>query len=501
MKLQQHYPKLIIAAVISALCYFTFFYSAGKSEGISIDISMASNVEMASAGTFEILISCTGVISAISSVDVKSRVGGNVEFLKLMEGDFVKKGDLVATIDKRNTLLKVKQVEADLKSARAQYEEMNLSYDINRKTYDNEMRKSLTNIELSRVNLLQMKKGTRPEEISQGAAQSDLAAANYENSHKNYERHKELFGKNLVSQASLDEARARSDVSYAQLKTAQEKLSLLKQGYQNEDIQKALLQYEVSIFEVESTKIKIESLMMMEQKIVNLKSMVDKAESLYQDACEQLNDATVLAPISGIVTQKWVDAGGIITSGISSVTSGTNIVTLSDMDEVWVKANVDETDISKLKNGLQARVRLDSFPKRIFAAELISIGPRVYLKNDVPSVDVTLKLVEGTDEVKVGMTANADIVVSSKPGVRMIPFDSIIEQGDKKFVKIFSRNGSACQPYLKEILTGESNGEKTVLSGGLEGGDRFYSGIALKREKASKSLSGSSGGMPPPPPM
>ncbi|HNY11163.1 MAG TPA: hypothetical protein PKK26_06185, partial [Candidatus Wallbacteria bacterium] len=155
--------------------------------------------------------------------------------------------------------------------------------------------------------------------------------------------------------------------------------------------------------------------------------------------------------------------------------------------------------ISKLKNGLKARVRLDSFQKRIFAAELISIGPRVYLKNDVPSVDVTLKLIEGTNEVKVGMTANADIVVSSKPDVRMIPFDAVIEKGDKKFVKAVSRNG---QSYMKEIQTGESNGEKTILLGGLEDGDKFYSAIALKREKASKSSDSSSGGgMPPPPPM
>ena len=495
----KNYIILSIALIVIYLCF-----GLKSGIGFSGESQNASNCEKLSSATFEVLVSCTGAISAISSVEVKARVAGNVEYLKLKEGDYVKKGDLVATIDKRNIILKVKQTEADLRSSKAQYEEMKLSYDINKKNYNIEMQKARTNIELSRVNLAQMKKGSRPEEISQGSAQLDLAGANYENSRKSYERQKELFTKNLVSQASLDEARANLDVQSAQLKTAREKLSLLKQGYQSEDIQKAMLQYEVAIYALEDAKIKIESLNMMEQKILNLKSMVDKSESIYQDALEQLNDTTVLAPISGIVTEKNVDEGGVISSGISSMNSGTSIITLSDMNEVWVKAYVDETDISKLKNDLQARVRLDCFPKRTFAAQLICIGPRVYLKNDVPSIDITLRLLEGTGEVKVGMTANADIVVSSKPQVKMIPFDSIIEKEDKKYVKIAMHNGLSCQPYLKEISVGESNGEKIILLDGLDENDYFYSGIGLKLEKASqtaKTDSGFGGPPPGPPPM
>ncbi len=486
------FKTIAVLIVIAGIAYYYMYGGAAKIESAA---SKRASYERVSEGTFELLVSCSGVVSALSSVDVKSRVGGTVEYLKLMEGDIVKKGSLVAYIDKRNVELKLKQSEADLNSAKTSLEKAKISLEIDKKTYQNDMRRALTNIELSNANLQLLKKGSRPEEISQGSAQLDLARANFENSRKNFERNKELFAKNLISQSALDTARAGLDVNEAQVRTAQEKLSLLKQGFQSEEIQKAISQYEVSVYAIEDTKIKIDSLRLRDEEIKNLETTVKKAEIIYQDVVEQVNDTTINAPIEGIITQKWVDEGGIITSGISSVTSGTNIITISDMSEVWIKANVDETDIHKLVNNLDARVRLDAFPKRTFKALLSSIGPRVYLKDNVPVVDVTLRLLEGTGEVKVGMTADADIIVHSKPAVKMISSDSIIEKDRKFFVKLSGgkSNGTGAG-QLREIEIGETNGDKTVLLKGLDDKETFLSGEALKAEKASQQKAAA--GMP-----
>ncbi|HNY12674.1 MAG TPA: HlyD family efflux transporter periplasmic adaptor subunit [Candidatus Wallbacteria bacterium] len=487
------FKTITVLILITGLVYY-YGFSGSKTAGSSAKRS-GSSYERVSEGTFELLVSCSGVISALSSVDVKSRVGGNVEHLKLMEGDVVKKGELVAQIDRRNVDLKLKQSEADLNSAKISLERAKISYGLDKVSNYNEMQKAMSNIELSRANLQLLKKGSRPEEISQGGAQLDLARANFENSRKNFDRNKELFAKNLISQSALDAARASLDVNEAQVRTAQEKLSLLKQGFQSEEIQKAMSQYEVSVFAVEDIKIKIDSLRLREEEIKNLETTVKKAQITYQDVVEQVNDTTVNAPIDGVITQKWVDEGGIITSGISSVTAGTNIVTISDMSEVWIKANVDETDIHKLVNNLEARVRLDAFPKRTFKASLLSIGPRVYLKDNVPVIDVTLKLLEGTSEVKVGMTADADIIVHSKPDVKMISTDSIIEKDGKFFVKLSGgRSNGSNSGQLREIKIGESNGDKTILLSGIEDKETFLSGEALKDEKASQQKT--SAGMP-----
>jgi len=476
--------NIIILIVLLATGYY-YFYSSGASSKKTNGDKKASATAKITKGTFETVVASTGVIAALSSVDVKSRVGGNIEVLKLEEGDVVKKGDLIATIDKRNIILKVKQTESDLKSAKAMLEKEKLSYESDRRTYQNDLQRAQANIDISRASFQLLKKGSRPEEISQGNAQLDLANANYENARKNYDRQKELFNKNLIPQASLDSAKASMDVMMAQVRTAKDKLALLQQGYQSEDIQKAQSQYEVALFNLEDTKIKIDALNIRGEQIKQLEASVQKAESLYQDAVEQLNDTTVLAPISGIVTQKWVDAGGIITSGISSVTSGTNIVTLSDLSEVLIKANVDETDVYKLKNNLDARVKLDAFPKRIFKAKLSSIGPRVYLKDNVPVIDVSLELLEGTDEVKVGMTADADIIISSQENVRMIPADAIMERNNKLYAKVISDPSNTRKAVMKEIKIGESNGDKTILLDGLDDDDVFLTGDALKDDKTA----------------
>ncbi len=484
MKKFLSFKYLTIITAAAVLLYFINPFSGGNS-GVK---ETANKFSQLNVDTFEITVSCSGTVTALSSVDVKSRVGGTVEYLKLMEGDYVNKNDLIAHIDKRNILLKVKQNETDLKSARAQLEKTKISFDIDKKTYANDLKRAEANAELSSSNLKLLQKGSRPEELSQAEAQIDLARANYDNSRKNYTRHKELFNKNLVSQSSMDSAKASMEVSAAQLKSAEEKFNLLKQGYQNEEIQKAYFQYEVSLCAVEEAKLKIESLKIREQEIKNLESIVEKYDIIHQDSLEQLKDTTVLAPISGIVTQKWVDEGGIITSGISSVTSGTNILTLSDMGEIKIKANVDETDIHKLSPNLTARVKLDAFQKRSFKAKLSSIGPRVYLKDNVPVIDITLDLLEGSGEVKVGMTADAEIIIASETGVQLIPNDSIIERSGKYFVRM-TNGGDNKKPDMRRIEIGLTNGEKTILLSGLKENELFYTGEALKsiKDNAAKN--------------
>ncbi|HPG60049.1 MAG TPA: biotin/lipoyl-binding protein, partial [Candidatus Wallbacteria bacterium] len=197
--------SMIIIAVIAAAVYFLNpFGMNGKNTAGAV----ANKYAQLTVDTFEITVSCSGVVTALSSVDVKSRVGGTVEYLKLMEGDYVNKNDLVANIDKRNILLKVKQNETDLKSARAQLEKAKISYEIDRKTYATDLKRAEANAGLSFSNLKLLQKGSRPEELSQAMAQIDLARANYENSRKTFNRNKELFVKNLVSQSAMDSARA-----------------------------------------------------------------------------------------------------------------------------------------------------------------------------------------------------------------------------------------------------------------------------------------------------
>lgn len=487
--------KWLIAIFFGVILTYYFFYSKGTT-----NIKINNKYTEIKIDTFEIVVTCSGVVSALSSVDVKSRVGGTVEYLRLSEGDYVKKNDLIAYIDKRNILLKVKQCETDLILAQTQLERAKLNYEIEKKSYDNELRKAQANVLLTDANLKLLKKGNRPEEIASYKAQVDLMKANYENSLRNYNRNKELFEKQLISQATLDMAKTSYESALAQLKNAEEKYNLVKNGYQPEEIEKAYAQYEIALCALNDIKIKIESLKIREQEIKSLEASYEKAKIMHQDALEQLKDTTILAPISGIITQKWVDEGGIITSGISSVTAGTNIVTISDMSEVKIKANIDETDIYKIKPGLMAKVKLDAFQKRVFKAKLTNIGPRVYLKDNVPVIDVILDLLEGSNEVKVGMTADAEIIIESIPNAKLIPMDSLIEHNGKFFVRLMD-NGSD-KPNLRQVQIGQNNGEYAVLIDGLNEKEKFYTGEALKSLRLSATskqlqvpLIGQPGGM------
>jgi HlyD family secretion protein len=225
--------------------------------------------------------------------------------------------------------------------------------------------------------------GARPEELREAEAILNQAQFDLENKQTQYERMKALFEKNVIPKENLDNAETGYKVAKASLQKAMENYRLVKEGPRREDIEDA-------------------------------KAQVAQALASLKLAETQIAYTIVQSPISGVVLVKSSEIGEV-------VNPGTSILTLADIENVWLKAYVPETELSKVKWGQEVMVTTDLRPKKIYRGKISFISSQaeftpkqiqtekervtlVYrIKVDIPNPD---------RELKPGMPADGEILFS-----------------------------------------------------------------------------------------
>ena len=149
----------------------------------------------------------------------------------------------------------------------------------------------------------------------------------------------------------------------------------------------------------------------------------------------------LIAPVDGQVIVRAVEPG-------QTVTVNDTILVLSD--RLIVKAQVDETDIGKVKLGQKAVITLDAYPDIKVEGRVNHISYESKIINNVTIYEVDI-LPERIPEVfRSGMTANVDIVIQERKNVLLLPQEALVEEGNKKFVLVKSSRGVV----KKKIITG-----------------------------------------------
>lgn len=155
------------------------------------------------------------------------------------------------------------------------------------------------------------------------------------------------------------------------------------------------------------------------------KSTLIRAEAALENAKKQLDDTEVRAPINGIVLTKDVEEGQIISSGISSVSGGTLICRVAQVDTVYVRALVDEIDIGSVGVGQEAAVTADAFQDKSFRGRVLKIAPMAQAQQNVTTFEVTTLIDNREGMLKAGMNATVDITTAEAPGALAVPVDAV----------------------------------------------------------------------------
>lgn len=245
------------------------------------------------------------------------------------------------------------------------------------------LREAEAALSAAKAKLREVESGAREEEIK--AAEAELArtvaADDFEKA--SIARHRELQKKGIISREDLEAKEMSLKTSSANARKASENKALLEKGPKPETIQ----------FYAESVR---------------------QAGSAADYVRRILDKTAIIAPISGKVVRKYLQRGEMVSKDVQP-----NILAVADVDKIRINAEVDETDIGKVKVGDQAEITCYAYPGKVFGGVVREIsdyaGIRKFKPNnparntDMKIVQVKIALSEKTELIN-GMTVDVKIV-------------------------------------------------------------------------------------------
>ncbi len=435
-------------------------------------------------------VTASGEIRAKKSIDLQSEVQGIITDLPVHEGDTVKKGQVLLSIDPIQT-------NADLEVARAQYEQAAAQARVQEFEISN-----------SEVQLMH-------EENALKAAQAQLQQSqdNFTRAQSSFKRQQQLHEDGLLSRDDYEEA--------------QNKLMVAKSTLDMQQSTVAQAGDQIRVARNNITK--------MKSQLASSQASAKQSAANLAKQSDQSSKSKVVSPQDGVITQLKKEKGERAVPGMMTSPEAT-IMTIADLSVIEAELKVDETDIVNLALGDKTNIKVDALPDSVFEGEVTEIGNSPITTStttqEAKDFKVIVTLKNPSSKLRPGMSCTGDITTQTKNNVLVIPIqaltvrdvevdkdgkyhppdlnkknqgavaraDSGKESTQKKELEgvfVINENKIAQFRPVKTGITGESEIEvlenlkegEEVVSGSFQTLRTIKDGTAVKVEKAIKSES------------
>jgi membrane fusion protein (multidrug efflux system) len=226
--------------------------------------------------------------------------------------------------------------------------------------------------------------------------------------------------------------------------------------------QAALDEAEAGRVEAEALHTKTQKLFEREgvprQELIRATAALQVAEARVNLARLRLGRSVVRAPISGFAVTRQLEPGEVLSPGAP-------ITTLHRVDRVKAVAGVPENDISALRVGGEANVRVDAYPDREFEGRIKFLGPATEGPSRTFPVEVALDNRGG--ELRPGMIARVALVKRSYEDVIVVDRDSLQERDAGSVAVVL--DGDVAR--VRDVVLGPAEGNRVLVRDGLESGE------------------------------
>ncbi len=236
----------------------------------------------------------------------------------------------------------------------------------------------------ARAALAELLAGSRAEEIAQAQALLERAQADQERALVEFERQKKLYQREVISTREYDLAKTTHDGAEAKVRESRENLTLVKKGPRQEKIDQA-------------------------------RASLKAAEQVLAQSQTRLEYTVAVSPLSGIVLSKNIEPGEV-------VSAGTPVVTVGEINQVFLRAYINETDLGRVKVGQKVKVSTDTFPGKSYEGRISFLAPQAeFTPKNIQTQKERVKLVYRIKveipnpqmELKPGMPADGEILTKN----------------------------------------------------------------------------------------
>ncbi len=383
---------LFIFLIIVVLVIGWLWYAAYQSSDKAQTIFVSGNIE-------------------VTTVDVAFKMAGKIEKLLVEEGDLVKEGQLIATLEHQDLLAQKAKAEATLEAAQSRLPVLLKNIAFQEQALQQEIAQAAAGVEAAQSRLRLLLSGSRLQEIQMAKAELDRALADLEKRQADMERAKRLYQNQYISAQEWDLARTAYEAALATYQRAQENHALVLAGPRPEEIAQARAQLEQAqaTFQLaETRKMQIEAL---RQELTTVRAQIKEAVAAKQLLETQLTYTHLRAPLAGVVLVKNAERGEFIVPG-------SPVITLGDLTKPWLRAFINESDLGRVKLRQKVSVTTDTYPGKIYDGRITFISSEAeFTPKNVQTAEERVKLVyrikvsldNPHQELKPGMPADGKI--------------------------------------------------------------------------------------------
>jgi HlyD family secretion protein len=349
----------------------------------------------------------------LTEVNIAFKTAGRLIERTVEEGDTVKKGQVIARLDRDQLVAQRDREVAGLESAESQLAQAQTALQWEKDTLAADIEQRAGDVAANAARLAELKNGARPQERLDAQAAVDSAQSEVERARKDWDRAQVLHRDDDISTAQFDEFRNRWETATAALNSAKERQALVLAGPRAEVINAQEAQLERVRGALKMAQANALEMRRREQELDTRRAEIARSRASIALIDAQLADTIALSPVDGVVLVKSADPGEILSAG-------TTIVTIGDIAHPWLRGYVNETDLGKVKLGSKVKVTTDSYKNKYYDGHVSFISSEAeFTPKQIQTEQERVKLVyrikidldNSRRELKSNMPADAEIVL------------------------------------------------------------------------------------------
>jgi multidrug efflux system membrane fusion protein len=416
---QKRLKAVAVSAALLLVAVASLAMMRPKSKAVEkplVPVKVAA-VELNTAGGGEQRYSAT--IIPRTEVELAFKVGGYVDAIQqvrgldgrmrdLQEGDRITAGAVLARVRQSDYQVKVKQAESQVHEAKS-------GIDVSKAQYQEAL-----------------------SAISSSKAQLAEAEATYEKAKLDFDRAQNLFASQSLTKANYDAAKAQFEATTAKVAAARSQVGMIQAR-------------------ADSAKAQIE--------VIEAKSR--GAQAVVQEATIPLQDTALRSPLGGIVLQKSVERGTLVSPGKTGFV-------VADTSSVKAVFGVADVAVPEMKLGNTLSVETETMPGTEIRGQITSVFPAADSKSRAFNVEVTIP--NSNQLLRPGMIVSLKVgSTKTAPAQPVVPLNAVMKaKRDPNGYAVFvvTEEGGRQIARLRDVKLGESYGNTVAVTEGLKPGDR-----------------------------
>ncbi|MED1917530.1 HlyD family secretion protein [Brevibacillus sp. DP1.3A] len=307
-----------------------------------------------------------GVIEG-TEVDLSFKMGGSIEQLSLKEGDEVKAGQVVATLNSAEILAKKEQAEAAYKLSLVKLDQAKKGVSVTDNSSNAQVDQAKAAVNSAQAQLDANKNGARSEEITQLKAKLQAAQTSNQIAATNLVRMKKLMAEGAVPQVKVEEAQMQADKAQAEFKAAEEQLKMAQTGSRKEQVDAAQAQLDQAKAAYNQAVAGRGQVGLKELDVKSAEANVMQAKGALAEMEAYVNNTKLTAPVDGIVKSVAVQKGELVSQGFT-------VLTIQTKADNYIKFYVNEYMLANVKTGDQVKLFVPALSREV-DAKVVTVAP------------------------------------------------------------------------------------------------------------------------------